>query len=184
MAKLKLSPPWEKYYHEINAMFEADDEVRVVLDEDEHRVLVYVENAEKASALSELLNPRKQFGDITVKVDVIPANTQRTGEAIVDILDKAFDDNPVVDSITTVSDPQYPVRAYVLFKKKVVQFFNDDLGDANGLCSTLYQEIAKDIFTPYRGVFYCTSPSESYLYEDEDLCFLINEVKKEIDIDE
>lgn len=40
---------------------------------------------------------------------------------------------------------------------KVVQYFNDDLGDAHGVCSTLYQEIAKDVFGEHEGIFFCTN---------------------------
>ena len=35
---------------------------------------------------------------------------------------------------------------YVVFEKEVVQYWNDNLGDINGLRSTLYQDLAKEIF--------------------------------------
>lgn len=44
-----------------------------------------------------------------------------------------------------------------MFKNKVVQYFNDDLSDANGVCSTLYQEIAKRIFGENPMIYFCTS---------------------------
>jgi hypothetical protein len=46
---------------------------------------------------------------------------------------------------------------YVIFKNCVVQFFNDNLNDAFGNVSTLYQDIAPAVFenTPI-GVHYCT----------------------------
>ena len=50
---------------------------------------------------------------------------------------------------------------YVVFVKEVVQYFNDDLGDANGVCSTLYQDIAKRLFTSTEGVFFCTNTNGS-----------------------
>ena len=45
---------------------------------------------------------------------------------------------------------------YVVFKKEVVQYFNDSLGDIHGVCSTLMQDIAKDIFEDTEGVYFCT----------------------------
>ena len=47
---------------------------------------------------------------------------------------------------------------YVVFKNCVVQFFNDNLNDAHGLISTLYQDIAADILDGPGtiGVYYCT----------------------------
>ncbi len=50
--------------------------------------------------------------------------------------------------------------SYILFEPKVVQFFNDDLGDLNGLRSTLYQDIAANVFEDaHEGVFFCTAPA-------------------------
>lgn len=47
---------------------------------------------------------------------------------------------------------------YVVFKNCVVQFFNDNLNDIYGNISTLYQDIAREIFADaeWEGVFYCT----------------------------
>jgi len=46
----------------------------------------------------------------------------------------------------------------VVFKNCVVQFFNDNLNDAHGVISTLYQNIAAEIFEDANlpGVHYCT----------------------------
>jgi hypothetical protein len=44
-----------------------------------------------------------------------------------------------------------------VFEKKVVQFFNDQLDDINGNKSTLYQDIAKDVFEKHEGVYFCTA---------------------------
>ena len=54
-------------------------------------------------------------------------------------------------------------NVYIVFKNKVVQYFNDDLKDVNGFCSTLYQKIAKDIFAENgcETACYCTDVSEN-----------------------
>ena len=49
---------------------------------------------------------------------------------------------------------------YVVFEKEVVQYFNDDLGDPHGNRSTLYQELAKEVFPEHDGVLYCTDVEE------------------------
>ena len=54
----------------------------------------------------------------------------------------------------------YNPITYVVFVNEVVQYFNDDLGDVYGQCSTLYQEIAKDVFGETEGVFFCTDVEE------------------------
>ena len=37
-----------------------------------------------------------------------------------------------------------------------MQYYNDDLGDAYGNCSTLWQDIARRLFEDVLGIFYCT----------------------------
>ena len=49
---------------------------------------------------------------------------------------------------------------YVIFANKVVQYFNDSLSDAHGVCSTLYQDIARDVFGDDCGVYFCTDLEE------------------------
>ena len=50
---------------------------------------------------------------------------------------------------------------YVIFKKEVVQYYNDSLADAHGMCSTLYQDIASRILDAGEGIFFCTNTTTS-----------------------
>ena len=52
---------------------------------------------------------------------------------------------------------------YVVFKNCVVQFFNDNLSDLHGNISTLYEDIAADVFedADIPGVFFCTDIEET-----------------------
>jgi len=50
---------------------------------------------------------------------------------------------------------------YVVFKPEIIQYYTDSLADARGICSTLNQEIAKDIFGEIPGVFFCTDLVEN-----------------------
>ena len=45
---------------------------------------------------------------------------------------------------------------YVVFKKNVIQYYTDNLGDLHGIKSTLAENIARDIFVQHPGVFFCT----------------------------
>ena len=45
---------------------------------------------------------------------------------------------------------------YVLFKKEVVQYDSDDISDFHGVCSTLYQDLAKEIIGEDEGIYFCT----------------------------
>jgi hypothetical protein len=56
----------------------------------------------------------------------------------------------------------------VVFVPKVVQYYTDNLGDINGFRTTLYQELAKELFGESeltRGVYFCTD----IIDEDDDV---------------
>lgn len=157
MAKINLSPPWIIYYREIEEMFKFDPEVRVLYNNDEYEVRLYVENAEKAEALSALIPREKEFGNITMKVNVVPANEVNSSiDERSELFKKAFKGNGALSYITDIRGVLGYDITYIVFKRTVVQYFNDDISDANGNCSTLYQEIAKHIFGEDTGVFFCT----------------------------
>lgn len=153
--QLKLSAPWIKYYREIQALFGDDPEIKIVFDEDDLVLRLLVDNPDKADALSQLLPSEKDFGSIKMFISVVPSNFNLTPTKV-SLIKRAFRDNPVY-SFTASAEGVFtnPIH-YVVFANKVVQYFNDDLGDVNGNCSTLYQEIAKDVLGESEGVHYCT----------------------------
>jgi len=151
MAKLKLSPPWCIFYREIQAMFEEDPEIHVVYDEDNEIVKIYVENSEKAEILTQLLPTRKMFGRVGLDIQVIPADgaeysTELPDKFDAEMFEKAFEGNPVFSYAKTFPNLFGAVVTYVVFQPEVVQFYADDISDINGLRSTLYENIAVDIF--------------------------------------
>ncbi len=156
MEELKLSPPWAILYSEIEALFAEDPDIKTDYDEEAHIIRIYVEGSEKADALTQLLPTEKTFGGVTVKIQVIPANLR--GLTRLQLFQKAFKGNPAFFSVEA-TDGIFD-RNFVLFKPKVVQFYADDLSDFNGLKTTLYQDIAKDVFSEVPGVYFCTAPVE------------------------
>lgn len=163
MATLKLSSPWMIYYKEICAMFEDDSNVSVIFDEDAMKVKLFVEGNERAAAIDAIMSDEKDFGTVTLGIEVYPANyaegpkkLKEAPERKKDLFDLAFSSNMALSFTNEVRMLYNNTFTYVVFRKEVVQYFNDDLGDAFGLCSTLYEEIARDIFKPMEGVYYCT----------------------------
>lgn len=149
--ELKLVSPWENFYKEIQIMFEDDIDIDVVILDNVKTVKLYVDSATKADALMTLLPTEKVFGDLTVKIAVIPPNNQTKA----DVFARAFEGNPIFMDAAEARDFNY-----IFFRKKVVQYWNDNMGDGHGITSTLYQNIAKDVFGEIPGVFYCTSTEE------------------------
>lgn len=150
--KLKKLSPWETYYKELDAMFKHDGDVHIVFDEDAYKIKMYVNDDAKASALAELIPTEKKLGNITLKIDIVPANGFME---VKNVYDMAFLCNPVVAGIIETFGV---FRAtYVIFKAEVVQYYDDNIGDYYGNCSTLYQDIARNIFNQKEGVFFCTN---------------------------
>lgn len=157
MAHLKLAPPWITYVSEVEQMFKYDKQVHVVYDNDELTLKLYVDELNKADALEQLLPEEMVFGNVTLKISIIPANTVRVTRTDKEgIFEYAFFNNPVLSFIRTVQGVFANNLTYVVFAKRVVQYYNDNLGDIYGQRSTLYETIAKNIFLPQEGVYYCT----------------------------
>lgn len=163
MAMLNLVAPWIEFYREVEAMFKKDPEVTVIFDQDNYKLQVYVDREDKAKAIEYLLLPEEYFGEIHLTVEVIPANDYKPLRSInfsnmdlVNIFHSAFMGNRAFGGAEEWKLGGFH-RTYVVFEKEVVQYFNDSLGDIHGIRSTLYQEIAKDIFKEFEDVSYCTA---------------------------
>lgn len=157
MEKLKLSPPWITFVHEVEALFAKDPEVKVVYNDEERLLKLYVDNTDKAIALEKLIPDKKRFGNVVVKISVVPPNLDEVPKE--ELFGKAFSGNPVLHGIASYDTPFGHVT-YVVFQRKVVQFFNDQMDDINGNKSMLFQEVAKDVFGTDHNVFYCTDAPE------------------------
>ena len=166
MAKINLSSPWVQFYHEVQAMFRDDSYVRVIFDEDNLILKLCVDDLEVAAALDVLMPTEKEFGNVTLKIEVVPANeskitTSVTGCDPAQLFGTAFRHNMNFSFVRTVYGIMTNPITYVVFRNEVVQYFTDSLGDAHGLRSTLAQDIAKEIFNPIDGVYFCTDVPDS-----------------------
>ena len=164
MEKLKLSPPWAIYYRELVAMFGSDEDIHIVYDEDKPEICIYVQKCAKAAALEELLPEEVEFGNVKMPITIIPANGEAYLPVGANAFEVAFCGNPALSFVREVHKGGNAEFTYVVFAKKVVQFYTDDLGDFYGQRSTLYQNIAEDIFRPELDVFYCTDKEDSEPY--------------------
>lgn len=153
---MKLSPPWITFVHEVEALFENDPEVKVLYNDAENKLKLYVDDSDKAMALAKLLPEKKEFGNVVVSIEIIPANPEDM--SIDELFAKAFCGNPAL-AMSVAYDTPFGKISYAVFQKKVVQFFNDQMDDINGNKSMLFQDIAKDVFNPDLGIYYCTEAS-------------------------
>lgn len=154
MAKLMLAAPWTVYFRQLQALFAQDKDVRVLFDEDDATLRLLVADQTKAEALSRLLPEVKNFGGYRLRIDVVPGNDMRapTGSVVRD----AFAGNEAVSYVKDISGIASNDFTFVVFKPEIVQFYNDDLGDINGVCTTLRADIARSVFEFLGGVYFCT----------------------------
>lgn len=163
MAKLRLCAPWQEHYEMIKAMFAEDPDVFVLMDEEQYEIRIYVYGQAKADALELLLIHEVAYGNITLKVTVIPADQAPEKEAapsVATLFKAAFDGNCALSYVKTLDGPFKFNATYVVFAKEVVQYYRDDLSDIHGLRSTLYEDLARDIFVKTPGVYFCTDDEE------------------------
>lgn len=166
--RLKLSPPWVTYVNKLIALFGEDPDITIKYDNDAVKVKLYVNNEEKAQSLYTLLPYSKCFGSQDLKICIIPPNAEKcyvgSYKKTKELCEAAFKGNPILSFIHEVNGIFSNTITYVVFKNKVVQFFNDNLNDVYGNFSTLYQEIAKDVLTEYtKGICYCTDVADNKL---------------------
>lgn len=159
MSKVTLSTPWVSFARKLYCLFGQDPEINIVYIDDEPEVKLYVDNAIKADALASKLPTEKNFGGTILKITVIPSNKQ---DAPIDIFRKIFTGNPILKDIIVNNDQNAFGFAHVLFEKKVVQYFDDCLNDPNNLETTLYENLARDVFENADGVFFNTDAGNDF----------------------
>ena len=154
--KVNKSAPWHIFYEKIQAMFGEDPAIDVSINDERKEVKLYVRGTDKCEALSQLLPAEKVFGNITVKILVIPANEEDPSMA--ELYERAFDGNPafIFTAMGQKGESTAIPFTYVAFSDDVVQYYADNLEDYYGNENTLLQEIAKDIFIEHPGVKFCT----------------------------
>lgn len=163
-ARLKLSPPWITYVNMLEALFDGDPEIAFNLDIDVNNcsVTLATNNPDKAAALVKLLPEKATFGKIELQIKVdcqTISNLAFTSDK--HLFETAFSKNPAFAYAVEADASYFLPFTYVVFKRDVVQFFADNLHDPHGLISTLYQDIASEIFrsTTYTcggGIAYAT----------------------------
>ena len=153
---VNLSSPWSIYYKQLESLFSHDPDIELAFNDKEYVITMRVKGSAKAEALAQLLPDTKQFGNVTVQINIILDNI---GDTRLDLFARAFDGNPIVSEIIETNTFGMDA-AYVVFEREVVQYFNDDLSDAHGVCSTLYQDIAKEVFGEEAGVFFSTDVAD------------------------
>ena len=157
LSPVSLSSPWVSYVHKIESIFKGDEEVVIQYDNDLVELKIFVSNDVKADALAKLLPSQKTFGNVILTITVYPPNMETSPR--VQYFEDAFRGNPNVADVVTIGEaPNTPIppMTFVIFRKEVIQYFDDNLHDAHGNTTTLNEVIARDVFGESEGIFFCT----------------------------
>ena len=157
--------PWYEYQKQIKALFERDPQIIVgeVYEPEGYEVDfafdIQVRSHEKFVALDSLLPATKEFGNVTLGIEIFDEENVRAADNLVRLYKTLFCDNPIVQEIRVVPDLFGTPQVYILFKPEVIQYYRDELTDYNGLFSGLAQDIAREVFEDKTGsIHFCTAP--------------------------
>jgi hypothetical protein len=147
-----LASPWVTFASEVEALFEGDDDVAVEVSDDAKAIDIYVDGDAKADALTKLLPSEKAFGNVTVKISVIPSNEQLT---VGQLVKNAFFGNDIVSTIEIAGPVADAPFTFVVFEPGIIQFADDNLASPYGCKTILAEDVAREIFD-VPGVFFST----------------------------
>ena len=147
--RLKILPPWSVYIKKLAAMFDPDPQIAFNVNWDGRNpsVTLATNNAEKAAGLAKLLPEEKVFGNVTLKINIdCPKTSNIAFPTARKLFETVFEGNPVFVEVITPEGYWFVDLTYVIFAHEVVMIVADNLMDPRGLISTLYQDIASEIF--------------------------------------
>ena len=154
---LKLSPPWHTFFNFVKHTIGKDKQVKVLemkeVSETDFIIQIEVKDKDKALALATILEPHKEFGNINVYVEVLcfgkavkPSEKKQNVCTLVKFYEKAFETNKYFVHAEVV-DFFGSMILFPVFKKEIIQFFNDNLADLyqnfNGVVADVFKEMLK-----------------------------------------
>lgn len=159
---VKLSPPWWSLHRQISAMFEGDPDVSVgelaEVSGSKKSCIILVNKRDKAAAMKAMLQTEVQISGVTVSIAVLGPDEdaiEAANGSDAQILTALLTGNPRFVGITTVHRFMAEME-YCIFKKEVVQFWNDDAASYKDVSTMLAEDIARHIFRETQ-VCFCTA---------------------------
>ena len=151
-----MSSPWVTYARKLAMLLTADD-TEVEYNSEKKKVTIRTNSFDKCAAFTKLLPQAVVFGNVILTIDIIPANDIDD----VTMFKHIFANSPIVDKIVTIQ-PEGTSNpfTYILFKKEVVEYWDDNLGNPHGFMFDLYQNMAENVFEDnHDGIIFTTSSS-------------------------
>lgn len=162
---LGLQSPWYTLYNKIVAIFGNDEELTISnISETKstadakatYTITISSSNAVKLQAIEKILKHEFPMGNIVVKIEFVYEESDNVNITAADFKN-AFSGNPIMSAIKTIETPWKSEMTFVMFKREVIQFYNDDITDIYGNFNGLAEDIARELFnSPTDVISYCT----------------------------
>lgn len=156
---VKLSSPWDIFVKQLKELFGYDRDIKVLYtDEEPYKIDILVDSEDKYNALTQLMPPEKEFGNVKVQINIFASNKEKNDCDLFAIL---FKDNPILRGIVPRTLPAGDEINYLMFNPEVAQYYADNLMDPYGNNNELYADIARTVFGNRDGIQYSTWPKNS-----------------------
>ena len=151
---VSLSPPWDTHFKKIWNLFNGDPEVDVddelvETEQGTYEFTIHCVNPVKLAAIKQVVKAELIMGNVKLKVnfELTDPNDGHDVDGIgTAVIEAAFKGNPNFDRCELVKIPfSNNSRGYAVFKKGIIQFYNDDLTDIYGNYSDIIANVATDI---------------------------------------
>ena len=161
--KVGIQAPWVTHYEFVKAMFGRDEEINISelneLDNGNYEFIVSSPNCDKLTAIIKIFKSDTfKFGNVSLHIKFLVENDSE--EYGGDDFETAFEDNPIFDEVITGKLPTGEEMYFVMFKKEVIQFYNDDISDPYGNFNGLAEDIARELFRDQFNVQFATSTND------------------------
>ena len=152
---VKLSAPWDIFFKQIFELFRYDNDIAVTHTEDDpYRITILVNSADKYNALLQLMPTEKEFGNVTVSIDIVPSNKEKSDR---ELLETLFKGNQIFSKVVSSKLPTGDEINFVMFLPWVAQYYADNLRDPYGNNNELYADIAREVFGSRNNLQYSTA---------------------------
>jgi len=153
---LQLSPPWYTFFNFVKHSIGKDPGVKVLdmkeLSGSNFLIPIEVGNRDKAAALATILVPGQNFGDTNVSIEILhcgkTVKPMDQPQDVCCLIKKALDTNYYFDGVEMREVFDF-IIVFPVFKKAVIQFFNDDLSDLynnfNGVAADVFAEVLESM---------------------------------------
>jgi len=152
----KMSPPWIEHFEKIRTLFAADPDVSCRYDDGAKTATLRVRGQRKADAIAALVPARVAFGNVELKISVVPANVAQDAA---DLLRTAFAGNSALVGVETFDGPFDEPVVFAAFDRAPVDVPCDNMADPAGMKTMLLEHVARDVIGANVGAFLCTVPA-------------------------